>query len=161
MRRTLAVNVLVAAAIALAACGGGKSPSATGTTAAGAPTTAGAPAGGGTDPVCAEVTQTIEQTRTKTVEEIAKAATASDADVQKSLQTIKQLYTDTGSSIKTAAGKAASPELKSALETLSSEATKAANSLDPSIGASQAIALMDRTKVTAAAERVLQVCGRS
>jgi hypothetical protein len=162
MRRTLAVSVLVAAGIALAACGDGGSPSATGTT-AGAPatgtTTTGAP-GGGADPVCAEVTRTVQEATTKTQEEIAKAATASDADLQKSLQTVKQIYTSAGTSIKTSAGNAVNPELKSALDTLASEATKVADSLDPSMGAAQALALMDQTKITAAAERVRQACGQ-
>jgi hypothetical protein len=163
MRRTLAVSILMAAGLALAACGGGGPTNGVASTPS-APATSASSAGpddsGGSDdadPVCGEVVKVITDALNETQQEITRAATASDADVEKARQTVKQLLTDTGTKVRTAAGKAVDPELKSALDTLATEATTAANALS-SRAATTALALMDRTKINQAVTKVQESC---
>lgn len=163
MRRTLAALVVVAALSGVAACGDGGSPDATtGTTPAGAATT-GVPAAteGTMDPACTAASQTITDSTAKIQQELGKAATASDADLDKARQTVKRLYTDIATAARSAAGKADDAALKTALTSLAAEATKVASSLDTQRRASTALALMDRAKVTAAVQQVQQVCGET
>jgi len=85
-------------------------------------------------------------------------ATASDADLETSRQTVKKLYTDVATEAQSAAGKQADPTLKAALDTLATEATSAATGLDSQPKALTALALLDRSKVEVAATRVTQLC---
>lgn len=161
MRRIFTVLAVTAVLSAVAACGDAASPGAS----AGASTavssdgsSAPSTTTGTATTDCAEIGKLVADATAKVREELRKAPSASDADLETSRQTVKKLYTDVATAAQSAAGKQADPTLKAALDTLVTEATSAATGLDSQPKALTALALLDRSKVEAAATRVTQLC---
>lgn len=174
MRRLLAASALTAAVLVAGGCstdgtdtaspGSSSAPgTSTSTSTASATPSAGGSAAGGqtsgnTREVCDAAQKSVDDAGTRFADAVKKVAQG-DAGAQQARADAKVIFADWATALRTQAGRATDPNLKSALETYAAQVEKAGSTVGGQLDVNKFVASLNDPALTGAYDKLMAACG--
>jgi len=172
MRRLLAASALTTAVLVAGGCstdgtdtaspGSSSAPGTSTSTASATPSAGGSAAGGQTSgntrEVCDAAQKSVDDAGTRFAEAVKKV-TQGGAGAQQARDDAKTIFADWGTALRTQAGRATDPNLKSALETYAGQVEKAGSTVGGQMDVDKFVASLNDPALTSAYSKLQAACG--